>query len=62
MRSYRYRVVFFPIEEIQVEKEIDKGRIEETLNRYAAKGWRLRQTALCGQLGLICVFESYENP
>lgn len=58
MKGYKYKVEFFPIEEIQVvEKEIDEGKIEETLNKYAEKGWRLQQTALCGQLGLICVFE-----
>ena len=57
MKDHKYKVEFFPIEEIQAEKEIDKGKIEETLNEYATKGWRLRETALCGQLGLICVFE-----
>jgi hypothetical protein len=61
MRSHKYKVEFFPIEEIQVEKEIDKARIEETLNSYAANGWRLRETALCGQLGLICIFEQEED-
>ena len=39
------------------EKRIDKGIIEATLNSYAADGWRLRQIALCGNLGLIYVFE-----
>jgi len=57
MKGHKYKVEFFPIEEIQVEKEIDKGKIEETLNEYAENGWRLQQTALCGQLGLICIFE-----
>ncbi len=57
MKGYKYKVEFFPIEEIQVKKEIDKGKIEETLNKYAEKGWRLRETALCGELGLICIFE-----
>lgn len=61
MKRYSYKVEFFPIEEIQVEKEIDKGRIEETLNSNAGKGWRLQQTALCGQLGLICIFEQEED-
>jgi hypothetical protein len=56
----KYKVVFFPIEEVQVEKEIDTERIEETLNRYAEEGWRLRQLDLCGELGLICVFEQEE--
>ena len=51
---------FFPIEEVQVGKEIDTERIEETMDRYAEKGWRLGQIALCGQLGLICVFEQEE--
>jgi hypothetical protein len=57
MRRYRYKVEFLPIEEEQGEKKIDKAKIEETLNSYAAKGWRLRQIALCGNLGLIYVFE-----
>ncbi|HUV80031.1 MAG TPA: hypothetical protein VMW40_04305 [Candidatus Bathyarchaeia archaeon] len=57
MKGHKYKVEFFPIEKIQVKKEIDKGKIEETLNKYAEKGWRLRETALCGQLGLICIFE-----
>ncbi|MBE0517248.1 MAG: DUF4177 domain-containing protein [Methanophagales archaeon] len=60
MRRYSYKVEFFPIEEVQVEKEIDTERIEETLNSYAGRGWRLGQIALCGQLGLICVFEEEE--
>ena len=57
MRRYRYKVEFLPIEEEEGEKKIDKGKIEETLNEYAENGWRLQQTALCGQLGLICIFE-----
>lgn len=57
MRSYKYKVEFLPIEEEQGEKKIDKEKIEEILNSYAAKGWRLRQIALCGNLGLIYVFE-----
>ncbi len=62
MRRYRYKVEFFPIEEEQGEKKIDKERIEKTLNRHAENGWRLREMGLCGHLGLICVLESYENP
>ncbi|MDI6810190.1 MAG: DUF4177 domain-containing protein [archaeon] len=57
----KYKVVFLPIEEVQVENKIDTERIEETLNRYAEKGWRLGQIALCGQRGLICVFEEEEK-
>ena len=48
---------FLPIEEEQGERKIDKERIEEILNRYAENGWRLRQIDLCGNFGLICVFE-----
>ena len=57
MKRYRYKVEFLPLEEEEGEKKIDKTIIEETLNEYAAKGWRLRQIALCGNLGLIYVFE-----
>jgi len=57
MRGYRYKVEFLPLEEEEGEKRIDKGIIEATLNSYAADGWRLRQIALCGNLGLIYVFE-----
>lgn len=57
MKSCKYKVEFFPINELKVDKGIDKERIEETLNKYATKGWRLRETALCGELGLICIFE-----
>jgi hypothetical protein len=57
MKRYTYRVEFFPIKELQIETEINKTKIEETLNKSAANGWRLRETALCGQLGLICIFE-----
>jgi SOS response regulatory protein OraA/RecX len=56
-RFYKYKVEFLPIEEEQGEKKIDKERIEEILNRYAENGWRLRQIDLCGNFGLICVFE-----
>jgi hypothetical protein len=58
--SYKYKVEFLPIEDVLVEKQLDAGRIEKTLNRYAKRGWRLGQFALCGQLGLICVFEQEE--
>jgi hypothetical protein len=61
MKRYTYTVEFFPIQELQVETGIDKEKIEETLNKSAAKGWRLRETALCGQLGLICIFEREEE-
>ena len=60
MKRRSYKVEFFPIEEVLVEKQLDKERIEATLNRYAKRGWRLGQVALCGQLGLICVFEQEE--
>ncbi len=61
MRRYSYKVEFFPIDEIQVEKGLDKGRIEETLNSNAGKGWRLKETALCGEFGFICIFEKEED-
>lgn len=61
MKRYTYKVEFFPIKELQVETEINKPKIEETLNTYAASGWRLRETALCGQLGFICIFEREEE-
>jgi hypothetical protein len=57
MKEYNYKVEFFQIGELKVGKGIDKARLEETLNEYAANGWRLRETALCGELGFICVFE-----
>jgi hypothetical protein len=57
MKLYNYKVEFFPIEELRVGTGIDKAELEETLNTYAANGWRLRETALCGELGFICVFE-----
>ncbi|RZN38337.1 MAG: hypothetical protein EFT35_04925 [Methanophagales archaeon ANME-1-THS] len=60
MSGYSYKVEFFPIEEVLVEKQVDRGRIEKTLNRYAKRGLRLAQVALCGQLGLICIFEQEE--
>ena len=52
---------FFPLEAIRIEGGIDKGKIEETLNEYTAQGWRLRETALCGELGFICIFERKEG-
>jgi hypothetical protein len=61
MKRYTYKVEFFPIKELQVETGIDKAKIEAKLNTYAAKGWRLRETALCGQLGFICIFEQEEE-
>ena len=60
MKRSSYKVEFFPIDEIQIEKRLDKARIEATLNRYAKRGWQLGQVALCGQLGLICIFEQEE--
>jgi hypothetical protein len=60
MKRYTYKVEFFPIQELQVETGIQTVKIEEQLNTYAARGWRLRETALCGQLGLICIFEREE--
>jgi hypothetical protein len=56
-RFYKYKVEFLPIEEEQGEKKIDKERIEDILNRDAENGWRLWQIDLCGNFGLICVFE-----
>jgi hypothetical protein len=61
MKGYNYKVEFFPIGELKVGKGIDKAKLEETLNAYAANGWRLRETALCGELGFICVFEKKEE-
>jgi hypothetical protein len=61
MKGYEYKVEFFPIGELKVGKEIDKEKLDETLNEYAANGWRLRETALCGELGFICVFEKKEG-
>jgi hypothetical protein len=61
MKRYTYKVEFFPIKELQIETEINKTKIEETLNKFAANGWRLRETALCGQLGFICIFEREEE-
>jgi hypothetical protein len=61
MKGYEYKVEFFPIGELKVGKEIDKEKLDETLNEYAANGWRLRETALCGELGFICVFEREEG-
>jgi hypothetical protein len=61
MKRYTYTVEFFPIQALQVETGIDKEKIEAKLNEYAARGWRLRETALCGQLGLICIFEREEE-
>jgi hypothetical protein len=61
MKRYSYTVEFFPIQELQIGTEINKTKIEETLNKFAANGWRLRETALCGQLGLICIFEREEE-
>jgi len=61
MRRYRYKVEFLPFEEEQDERKIDKQQIEDILNRYAENGWRLRQIDLCGNLGLICVFEVKEE-
>jgi hypothetical protein len=57
MKRYSYKVEFFPIEELKIETGIRTANVEEHLNEYAARGWRLRETALCGQLGLICIFE-----
>jgi len=61
MRRYRYKVEFLPFEEEQGERKVDEQRIEDILNRYAENGWRLRQIDLCGNLGLICVFEVKEE-
>ena len=61
MKGYNYKVEFFPIGELKVGKEIDKAKLEEALNAYAASGWRLHETALCGELGFICVFEKKEG-
>jgi hypothetical protein len=61
MKRYTYKVEFFPIQELQVETGIHTAKIEAKLNEYAARGWRLRETALCGQLGFICIFEREEE-
>jgi len=61
MKRYNYSVEFFPIEELKIETGIRTAQVEEHLNEYAARGWRLRDTALCGQLGLICIFEREEE-
>ncbi|RJS76122.1 DUF4177 domain-containing protein [Methanophagales archaeon] len=57
MKRCRYKVEFLPMEEEQGERRIDKERVEEILNKYAEDGWRLQQIDLCGNIGLICVFE-----
>lgn len=57
MKRRSYKVEFFPLEEVVTEKQVDKERVEATLNRYARRGWRLAQVSICGQLGLICIFE-----
>jgi hypothetical protein len=61
MKRYTYTVEFFPIQELQAETGIHTSNIEAKLNEYAANGWRLRETALCGQLGFICIFEREEG-
>lgn len=61
MKRYSYTVEFFPVEELKIEPGIDTASIAEKLNAHAARGWRLRETALCGQLGLICIFERVVN-
>lgn len=51
MKRPSYKVEFFPIEELKIGTGIHTANVEEHLNEYAARGWRLRETALCGQLG-----------
>ena len=60
MKRYSYKVVFLPIEGEEGTRRIDKAKIEVTLNRYAEEGWRVWKIDICGNLGLVCVFEREE--
>ena len=60
MKRYSYKVVFLPIEGEEGARQIDKAKIEATLNRYAEEGWRVWKIDICGNLGLVCVFEREE--
>lgn len=52
---------FLPIEGEEGARQIDKAKIEATLNRYAEEGWRVWKIDICGNLGLVCVFEREES-
>jgi hypothetical protein len=54
-------VEFLPIEGEEGARQIDKAEIEATLNRYAEEGWRVWKIDICGNLGLVCVFEREER-
>ncbi|KAF5412425.1 MAG: hypothetical protein C5S38_08370 [Candidatus Methanophagaceae archaeon] len=60
MKRYSYKVEFLPIEGEEGARRIDKTVIEATLNRYAEEGWRVWKIDICGNLGLVCVFEREE--
>ena len=38
MKRYRYKVEFLPIEGEEGARQIDKGAIEATLNRFTEEG------------------------
>ena len=61
MKRYSYKVEFLPIEGEEGARRIDKTVIEATLNRYAEEGWRVWKIDICGNLGLVCVFEREET-
>ena len=61
MKRYSYKVEFLPIEGEEGARRIDKTVIEATLNRYAEEGWRVWKIDICGNLGLVCVFEREER-
>lgn len=60
MKRYSYKVEFLLIEGEEGARQIDKAKIEATLNRYAEEGWRVWKIDICGNLGLVCVFEREE--
>jgi hypothetical protein len=61
MKRYSYKVEFLPIEGEEGARRIDKTVIEATLDRYAKEGWRVWKIDICGNLGLVCVFEREES-
>jgi len=61
MKRYSYKVEFLPIECEEGARQIDKAEIEATLDRYAKEGWRVWKIDICGNLGLVCVFEREER-
>ncbi|MFV9677956.1 MAG: DUF4177 domain-containing protein [Methanosarcinales archaeon] len=61
MKRYSYKVVFLPIEGEEGARQIDKAKIEAILNRHAEEGWRVWKIDICGNLGLVCVFEREES-